>query len=486
MTATAPSSVQVEPDLPASPEEVAEAFAGALLWMVPGTVELATNRRTGLGLDTEQGKALAASIAARGVRTPVGVTITPDGRARLRFGFKRRACAERAGRLLPCFVLARELDATPDQLAELLDQWDENEARSGFTTRDRALAIQEALDLGLDEKTAARSLGVPRADVRRAAAIVKSAAAQSAVVNHSLTLEQGQVYAEFDGDEAAQAALVEDLAQFDHVAQRLRDQRAFTAKRGKLIDRLRKAGIDVPDTHPGHQDTGWLYTLRDVDEDDHQKNCPGRAAWVPLSPGRAGSDEPSMMAYCADPRKYGHSSMYSTARPKGPMSDSEKAERKAKGDGNRAWRSARTVRRGWLTEWLTRGSVTPNVLVWVIAESVTSIHGHRRELERKHPIARKLLKIDAEEGGYYDPPLVALAVRKATSKRAQVILAATVFGGYEDHLTDDTWERPTAAAAHYLGFLQELGYTLAECEQAVVDKVAADNVERLAKEKTET
>jgi hypothetical protein len=204
--------------------------------------------------------------------------------------------------------------------------------------------------------------------------------------------------------------------------------------------------------------------------------CPGRAAWVHESYRSSGEAE--AMAYCTDPEKRGHKSRYggSTARQPGPMSDGEMAERKKVIDGNRAWRAAREVRRKWLTDWLTRGSVPADVLHAALSMFVMAgFHGLRRELERNHATGKLLLGIKGEEPDYNgrlagQANLVEAVMGKASPKRAQVVFVGLILGAAELACDDEAWRKPRGykATGAYLSWLGSLGYVLSEAEQGMI------------------
>lgn len=471
-----------------------DAQAGDLLWMDPGSLIDGPNHRTSLDLDAE----FLASVADYGITQPCAGTITADGGVRLRMGFRRRAAAAKAGREVPVFILAREDGETEETIGQVVARWEENERRTGLSEVDRARAIQEALDLDLTEAQAAKALRVGRAEVRAAAKVTRSERAQAAAVKHGLTLIDAAGIADLedypDAVKAIEATLEDDPAEVPFIIEAQRQEVAYYKARDKLAAKLAKAGVAVPEGNPQPGYDQHLHALKDAggnpldqaeegQDPAHQLpedkgGCPGRAAWI--RPDYRDSAKAIAMPYCLDPKAHGHKPRYSGSVSSRPDLSTEeaKAERARVITGNKAWRAARKLRRDWLREWLTRSSVTPDVVTYCVTMIAAGDNYLRRSMEgsSRQATAKDLLSIKGDEPDYTglqagEVPLMEAAVARATHKRAQVILAGICLAAVEDSLHDDCWRGPqqNKEAAAHLAWVITLGWTPSECEREFIE-----------------
>ena len=106
-----------------------------------------------LDFDDEPLKELAATIAERGVRSPVSVRPHPlsPGRWLLNYGARRLRAAKLAG--------LSELPAFEDKSADSYDQVIENEQREGLKPLELALFVKRQMDKGFAQAEIARRLG---------------------------------------------------------------------------------------------------------------------------------------------------------------------------------------------------------------------------------------------------------------------------------------------------------------------------------------
>ena len=103
--------------------------------------------------DDEPLKELAATIAERGVRSPVSVRPHPEDRGRwmLNYGARRLRAAKLAG--------LHEIPAFVDKAADSYDQVIENEQREGLKPLELALFVRRELGKGASQAEIARRLG---------------------------------------------------------------------------------------------------------------------------------------------------------------------------------------------------------------------------------------------------------------------------------------------------------------------------------------
>jgi ParB family transcriptional regulator, chromosome partitioning protein len=106
-----------------------------------------------LEFDDEPLKELAATIAERGVRSPVSVRPHPSspGRWLLNYGARRLRAAKLAG--------LSEVPAFEDKSADSYDQVIENEQREGLKPLELALFVKREMDKGVTQADIARRLG---------------------------------------------------------------------------------------------------------------------------------------------------------------------------------------------------------------------------------------------------------------------------------------------------------------------------------------
>src|SRR3954467_6647689 len=92
----------------------------------------------------------------------------------------------------------------------------------------------------------------------------------------------------------------------------------------------------------------------------------------------------------------------------GTMSEEQKTERRVVVANNKAWDSARPVRRRWLTTFLARRSAPKDAPQWTAATLAGSSQEVRRALEDGHQTALQLLGLggddqDTGRWGLYSP-----------------------------------------------------------------------------------
>jgi ParB family chromosome partitioning protein len=461
-----------------------------LLHLDPRRLVVGVNTRTDAALD----KAFLASIAARGVREPIIVRRGEGGVLVVRKGQRRALAAVRAGlELVPVVVEPEpQADQTARDIDRIIDQLGENQHRAGLPVTDEVAAHQQLLDLGLTAGQIARRTHTRPARVKTTLAVGRSGLAAAAMARHDLSLEQAAVIAEFASQEEAVTALVAAAkigpGQFEHVAQRARDDRTETRLRSELTARLHAAGVTTIQ-RPDHRGRGAVLGLNQlrpgphaepgaaIGEADHAE-CPGHVAWLENS---WRSDQPVAIAYgCRDWVGHGHAERHApagqtTTTPPagaagGPMNEQQKTERRTVIANNRAWVSATTVRQAWLRQFLTRKSPPKDAQQWIAATLADGSHDLRRAMEDQHSLARDLLGLaeTADQRWYRGcgrPHPLAAAAHAATTARATILTLAMLLAALEDGTSNDTWRRPSPESAAYLTTLTNWGYQPSEVEQ---------------------
>ena len=107
---------------------------------------------------------------------------------------------------------------------------------------------------------------------------------------------------------------------------------------------------------------------------------------------------------------------------------------------NRAWRSAETVRRQWLAQFLARKSLSKGALRFLLTELATGHWALCQSLGTGSQAAAELLGLDGRTG-------ITVALATASDQRAQVIGLALILGAYEEHTSTETWRTPRTAIA---------------------------------------
>ncbi|WP_236584856.1 ParB N-terminal domain-containing protein [Streptomyces sp. MBT53] len=334
------------------------------------------NART---IDTEPDDDLKASVAELGVQDPVHVRPQENGTYGVFKGWRRtqaqqaaNATAEAEGRparKIPTIVRADLVGN--DAMTHLLSLI-ENDHREQMHDRDRVKAIETLALIDVSEEqreTMARALKIKRAELRaaREAARLDDAQLRRASVQGFDLMQMAEMADVSDVSRAAQVleeAHAKDAAEegggrghWDQALARLRQTKADTEARQKALDGLKEADIPLlPDYFPyGTKDTSRPLTdlrtpLGAPLTPDKHAYCSGHAARL--------DEEFQPVWYCSDPAQYGHKLRPGAKQPKQSMTEKEKEERARTIAGNKAWKTARTVREDFVRR-LCKGSPCP-------------------------------------------------------------------------------------------------------------------------------
>ncbi|MFQ1004404.1 ParB/RepB/Spo0J family partition protein [Modestobacter sp. SSW1-42] len=478
----------------------------------PTTLLVDVNVRHDARLDAD----FCASITTHGVLVPIGAVRTAEGALRVRYGHRRTLAAVQVGRAsVPVYVLADERSDDAATVERLVTQWAENEHRTGLTNAERADVIGQLSAFGVTPTQIARRTRASKAEVTAALAVNASELARAATARYDfLDLAQAATVAEFDADPEAVKALVIGArdGRFDHVAQRLRDERTAAAHRAGVAEQVRKAGVRVIDTPAAGDPALPLHRLTDADgerltEDGHVQ-CPGHAAhiadrygWVdaegqpatdddqadesedqddyedeadgePAAGERTWAARPVPVFVCTDPAAHGHRDSWATSSSRGTeripvaeMTDEQReaarAERRDVVESNKAWMSAETVRRDWLRGLATR-KTAPKGTASFLAAALARDADLLADVGGNH-LAADLLGVGST--GYGRSGEVAALVEKATDARALLLALVQVLAAYEARTDRNDWRSLRPSTGRYLTHLQGLGYALADVER---------------------
>ncbi len=479
LTTSPASAVDQEPD-GAPPEHGSAAsrlmIAVGLLTAHPGNV------RTDLDL----GEEFCASVAQAGVRMPLQVTYDEAGGFRVVEGHRRLAAAVKAGLTeVPCDI---DPGGAGDEAGQYLDMLIANgdAYRKNFTPVEEAAALFAAHEAGATKTRLRKAIGRKAAEIKTALAVggisgdTRAAASDLA---SQLTLDELALLAEFDGDAAAVGKLLEALRHgytAEHVAERIRQNRAEAAEHDRLTAELEAAGITVTDALP--DGAARLSSLTHDSEEltvEAHATCPGRGAyfpsWNPLQP----------VHYCASPAQNGHTmptfgpprgsggTVLPDALPDDPPADSPPDPgRRLVIDGNKAWRAAGEVRKRWLAQLFARRTA-PREAARFTADELLRMPDPLRTGLAAAPARGLFSEITGQAAASW-----LQICDTTTAGRLPLLLLGPVVTAYEQAMSDaNTWRtdryspcsRPDAS--RYLTFLASIGYQLAGIEQAIADGI---------------
>ncbi len=324
-----------------------------------------------------------------------------------------------------------------------------------------------------------------KADVETALVVAASPMASKAADRFDfLTLDQAATIAEFQTDTEAVKGLTVAAkeGQFEHVAQRLRDDRDRQARVDEAQEALKADGttvIEAWDPYGTHKKAAALTELRAQDGESREpvtpeqhRPCPGHAAHVKPSwqwddNGRRVSV--AHAAYvCTDWKGHGHAQRYGSS-PSAPsldeMTDEQRekarAERRDVVESNKAWEATEPVRRAWLATFAAR-KTAPKGSAAFLARALTE---HAEAVGDVGGAALTAEWFKLSHPGYGGRVPAQAIIEKATEGRALLIAVCRVLADMEKRTSRDSWRHVEPATAALLKFLAENGYELADVEK---------------------
>lgn len=416
---------------------------------------------------------LAASIAARGVLEPLVIVGGDDDGYRIIAGRRRTAAAIMAGAArVPCIVRDDLADA-PDTIISMLV---ENTHRRSLSVAEEARGHHQLALAGLSAARIAKATTTNPAHVKRSLAVAGSDVATATAGRYDLSLDQALAVAEFADDAEAVKVLVvtatKDPGRFDHLVARLRADRDFDTARQATADRLGEAGIRVVNEEDLGETAERLYRLTGADQtttldEEAHTSCPGHVVTI------SDHDPDRVIAWCDDPAGNGHHDRFARSGGAGPsdrgedgkLTEKARAERRAVIEGNKAWRAARPVRQDWVRTLLARKTPPKGTLRFCVTMLMT--RPERFGDGKDGHLADMLSRPEPEQtwGRTLGPQLVVAAA----DARLPLVLLAQVAADFEaTAMHDHLWRSPTTEAAHWLAWLADTGYQLADIETAVI------------------
>ena len=289
-----------------------------------------------------------------------------------------------------------------------------------------------------------------------------------------LTLAHAAAVAEFEDDPEAVKLLVKAARDggFEHLAQRLRDERAEAGEIAKVADALTAAGVAVierPSWRDSAQDLDRLVDSSgaELGAEEHS-TCPGHGAYVfhqwrddDEDTGEDDGDAEYVAVYvCTDPAAYGHRGKWERpSTPPATVTDEERAaasdERRRVAANNKAWRSAEVVRREWLTGFLSRKTAPRGGVRWAAESIIRADYDIRHALDRAHWDSARLFGLGS----------VSELSRGTSDGRVQMVALGLVLAAYEVGTGVHSWRNESEATGRYLRYLAAQGYELSDVER---------------------
>ena len=456
--------------------------AQRLVWLDPRTFAVhPRNVRDDLGDLT----GLAASIAAQGVLealtvVPATAEDTGDGAPgyQLVAGHRRAAAAILAGRdTVPC-VLRGDLALDPaaadgdraGQAGHVAAMLAENLHRQGLSAVEEAHGVQAMLDLGVFLASVAKSTGLGRKRVAKAAGVARLDGDTATKVSAAgLTLDQAAAVAVYADHPDTAAELIEAAAEgqgrFAHALTRAKQAKEEAQQVAALSAELAVAGRTVLDEADGERATRISALAHDgapLTADDHAA-CPGAAACV-----ATGWNGPQVVEVCTDPQAFGHTSRWPDSQPAGSSGGGEPteadreaaaAERREVLEKNKAMAAANQTRRDWVKALLQRCTAPNTALRFAVETLVADPHPVSRWLSGQSNSAQDSAAADlglAAPGGWWaapDRPAPTLTSGEPLPDgRSAVALLAHVAAPCEAGIDRSSWRDPSASAARWLRF----------------------------------
>jgi ParB family chromosome partitioning protein len=436
----------------------------------PQTIVIEANVRPSAPVTAE----FVQSIRENGVLVPAVGRRDEHGNVLVRMGQRRTLGAREAGvATIPVYIVEGD-DTTAERI---IRQLIENDQRDDLSASDRAAAYQQLAFEGMPVTTIAKRLGAKRNEVKTALTVAENATAAAVVAQYPITLDQAATLIEFEDDPEATASLIRtattEPAQFAHAVQRARDERARARTKAEAVADLTARGYEVLSSQPDYYDKGYtnIRDLRTADGErvtaEHVEHVDGRAAYVTVY---FGQDIASVTYYVTNPAAAGFRKEGGSAA--GPMTDEQKAERRELIANNKAWASAETVRREWLTTFLARKALPKDAAAFVALRLATFHNVVGSAVQQNNALAHSLLGL--EETHQWGADHLGDLIERTPAKAGHVALAV-VLGGIESSTSKNTWRYPDAHKAAYFRKLAAWGYGLSDVEQLVIDSIDATN-----------
>ncbi|MDN5898474.1 MAG: ParB N-terminal domain-containing protein [Brachybacterium sp.] len=484
----------------------AETTGAEFVHVDPATILIGANVRT----DLPDAKQFRKSIKERGVLEAVTAYRDEDGQYVCLRGQRRTVTAAEVGTptgLIPVRVIARPEDA--DRIG---DQLIENLHRAGMRETEIVAGVEQLALLGVSAAQIAKRTAIERPTVAAALAVTKGEQSRARMDSGDLTLEEAATFAEFEHDERATQRLENARwrrGSLLHVAQQLRDEATEQEAYDAEVERLRTEGLPVlsaseadeadrslpledmrtpeGDAVPSEQwatvsgvavivTEDWEYPTPTQDDEDEDEDTIHEAIKVYGQMWIVTDEQASGLVHRSQIDGTAQNSPTEDAADDAEEQEARREERRRVIANNKAWTSAETVRREWLTNFLTR-KAAPKGAEALICEAVITGHWSlSKAMDHRHPMLFRLLGIEAPSG-YYGTASSAchtLATKAATAKGQTMTTLAALLAGWEDSIGKHSWRNPSAWDARVLTSLMDWGYRPSDVERLLHGEHADD------------
>jgi ParB family chromosome partitioning protein len=496
---------------------------GRVYEMPPGDLRIGTNVRK----DTQpDAKDFAASVRSRGVIVAIDAHVDEAGGLSVLRGQRRALVAAQVG--TPSGTVPVRVVPAPDEADRITDQLVENLHRADMHEREARDGVEQLALLGVSVAQIVKRTSLPRPVVDAALSVAAHQASKARMDAEGMTLEQAAIFAEFENDPDAVAALESawenrwERPRLAHIAQRLRDERTERAALLTEVERLRVEGLPVlsPDevtpavrrltfedlrdqdgqpvppeqwaSTPGAAvvvTVDWQHDEADDDPDDEDddRECPEpRKVYVPVW-------------VCTDPAGAGLHHRWDGTPPSatlptiddGTQEDAEQARREAESAerrrvlaNNAAWRSAEVVRRQWLTSLLSRRQVPKGAEVLIARAVLERQYSLSYALSNGHDLLGDLLGLRTADHRVQTPGQVAARAltQASTPAAATMRTLSAVLAAWESRSGVHTWRNPGPYDAAIMAALVAWGYTASDVEQLLTTPDEHDDAEHDAED----
>lgn len=472
-TTTAPAVSTDAPDLAASLASGTVTIEA----IDPQLVELDPNIRTNPVLPPE----FVDSIRAEGVREPVLARRGEDGITYVYDGQRRLLAAREAGLtwMLAVFGIA---DTTGTTSGRILDQL-RTFARTELTLTDRIAAYEQlALD-GISVDKIAKSAGADKATVTGALSIGQSKAATQYASYGTVSFDRLLLIAEFEGDDDAISAITDcDDEDLTFVAQECRDETARQARQTEVVAALGADGLTVV-TSWNYSTMAYLSRLTDATDDDTERpildaeahtSCEGHAVFVTVN--GLGEDDTELVPLCTKPEL--HQPIYRGYRSPiaepvelseeeaDAQAETKRAERRTLIANNRAWDTSESVRKDWVTGFLTRKKLPSDAAAFV----AVTLTRHSYDVTGDNSGGAAVF---LGHEGYAAREALAAMVETTPTKAGYVSLAVAL-SARENRTSRESWRNPNPSDEAYLLQIEKWGHHLSAVERIAAGYPAPD------------
>jgi|TARA_R100000935_G_C2811834_1_gene155347 ParB family chromosome partitioning protein len=303
----------------------------------PVTLTVAINVRKDAALTAD----FVASIKEHGVMEPVIAHRNEDGVVHVLMGQRRtRAAVEAERPLIPVLIID-----SPEEAERIVTQVVENIQRAELTEADEADAYHQLSQIGVSAAAIAKKTGRTKTKVEKALK-AKASTTGSKALESGYTLDMALVMTEFEGDQDAieelESVIRDEPQYFDHIAQKLRDDRESKTQLSALIEELIAQGKAIVEDAGHYADEENLYVSAAKRADMEPATDEDANAYI-ISTDYQGQH--TAQPVISDWKELGFTPKYerynggSAQAQKGPMTEEQKAERKTLIANNKAMQS---------------------------------------------------------------------------------------------------------------------------------------------------